>query len=252
MRLRVNSFVVSGFIHLALLTALFVEFKPQVKEEKKVPEWTNLVLLEDDFPITTMPSGHLESQQQEGGLHEGEGKAKEKKEEEGIKEKKPPTEDPGIRQGFNKPIVSDEEAIRGFRELAVLFFLRKDQKLVREWVDERGMIQIELFDYDYRKYAGTIWVKAVFSEDGLIIPDSIEVVQKSKNMSESAVQYWINQIKKLDMAARYRRKFTVIFPVCIRVVLDDEIIDGKVLNLYPKECENLNLKNLEEGGKQPP
>jgi hypothetical protein len=239
MRLRINSFVVSGLIHIALLTALFVEFSPQVKEEKKVPEFTNLVLLDEDIPISSLPSGRLESQQQEGGLHEGEGKAKEKKEEEGIKEKQSPTEDPGIRQGFNKPIISDEEAIRGFRELAVLFFLRKDQKLLREWIDERGIIHRELFDYDYRKYAGTIWVKAVFSEDGLIIPDSIEVVQKSKNMSEEAVEYWLSVIKKIDMAARYRRKFTVIFPVCIRVVLDDEIIDGKVLNLYPKECENL-------------
>jgi hypothetical protein len=249
MKLRVNSFVVSGLIHIALLSALFVEFKPQVKEEKKVPEWTNLVLLEDDFPITTMPSGNLESQQQEGGLEEGEGKAKEKKEEEGLTKKEASVEDPGIRQGFNKPIISDEEAIKGFRELAVLFFLRKDQKLMREWVDEKGVIHRELFDYDYRKYAGTIWVKAVFSEDGLIIPDSIEVVQKSKNMSEEAVQYWLSVIKKIDMAARYRRKFTVIFPVCIRAVLDDEIIDGKVLDLYPKECENLNPKNLERGGR---
>jgi hypothetical protein len=249
MRLRVNSFVVSGLIHIALLSVLFVEFKPQVKEEKKVPEWTNLVLLDDDIPITTIPSGVLESQQQEGGLEEGKGKAKEKKEEEGIAKKEASVEDPGIRQGFNKPIISDEEAIKGFRELAVLFFLRKDQKLMREWVDEKGVIHRELFDYDYRKYAGTIWVKAVFSEDGLIIPDSIEVVQKSKNMSESAVQYWLSVIKKIDMAARYRRKFTVIFPVCIRAVLDDEIIDGKVLNLYPKECENLNPKNLERGGR---
>jgi hypothetical protein len=250
MKLRVNSFVVSGLIHIALLTALFVEFKQEVKEEKKVPEWTNLVLMDEDIPISKLVSGRLESQQKEGGLHEGKGKAKEKKEEEeGLKEKKSPTEDPGIRQGFNKPIISDEEAIKGFRELAVLFFLRKDQKLLREWVDERGIIHRELFDYDYRKYAGTIWVKAVFSEDGLIIPDSIEVVQKSENMSETAVQYWLSVIKKLDMAARYRRKFTVIFPVCIRVVLDDEIIDGKVLNLYPKECENLNLKNLEGGGR---
>jgi hypothetical protein len=239
MRLRVNSFVVSGLIHIALLTALFVEFEPQVKEEKKVPEFTNLVLLDEDIPISTLVSGRLESQQQEGGLHEGEGKAKEEKEEEGLKEKKSPPEDPGIRHGFNKPILSDEEAIKGFRELAVLFFLRKDQKLLREWVDERGIVHRELFDYDYRKYTGTIWVKAVFSEDGLIIPDSIEVVQKSKNMSEEAVEYWLSVIKKIDMAARYRRKFTVIFPVCIRAVLDDEIIDGKVLNLYPKECESL-------------
>jgi len=249
MKLRFNSFVVSGLIHFGLIAALFVEFKPQVKEEKKVPEWTNLVLLESDIPISKLVAGSLESQQEEGGLHEGEGKAKEEKEEEGIKEKKSPTEDPGIRQGFNKPIISDEEAIQGFRELAVLFFLRKDQKLLREWVDEKGIIHRELFDYDYRKYAGTIWVKAVFSEDGLIIPDSIEVVQKSKNMSETAVQYWLSVIKKIDMAARYRRKFTVIFPVCIRAVLDDEIIDGKVLNLYPKECENLNPKNLEGRGR---
>jgi len=249
MKLRFNSFVVSGLIHFGLIAALFVEFKPKAAEEKKVPEWTNLVLLESDIPISTLVAGSLESQQEEGGLHEGEGKAKEEKEEEGIKEKKSPTEDPGIRHGFNKPIISDEEAIKGFRELAVLFFLRKDQKLLREWVDEKGIIHRELFDYDYRKYAGTIWVKAVFSEDGLIIPDSIEVVQKSKNMSETAVQYWLSVIKKIDMAARYRRKFTVIFPVCIRAVLDDEIIDGKVLNLYPKECENLNLKNLERGGR---
>ncbi len=249
MRLKINSFVVSGLIHIALLAALFVEFSPQIKEEKKVPEFTNLVLLDEDFPISSLPSGRLESQQQEGGLYEGEGKAKEKKEEEGIKEKKTSSEDPGIRQGFNKPIISDEEAIKGFRELAVLFFLRKDQKLLREWVDEKGQVHRELFDYDYRKYAGTIWVKAVFSEDGLIIPDSIEVVQKSANMSEDAVQYWLSVIKKIDMAARYRRKFTVIFPVCIRAVLDDEIIDGKVLNLYPKECENLNPKNLEGGGR---
>jgi hypothetical protein len=239
MKIRINSFVVSGLIHITLLTALFVEFEPQVKEEKKIPEWTNLVLLDEDIPISMMPSGRLESQQEEGGLHEGKGKAKEKKEEEGLKEKKSPTEESGIRHGFNKPIISDEEAIKGFRELAVLFFLRKDQKLLREWVDERGQVHVEVFDYDYTKYAGTIWVKAVFSEDGLIIPDSIEVVQKSKNMSESAVQYWLSVIKKIDMASRYRRKFTVIFPVCIRAVLDDEIIDGKVLNLYPKECENL-------------
>ncbi len=244
MRLKINSFVVSGFIHIALLTALFVEFSPQIKEEKKVPEWTNLVLLDEDFPISSLPSGRLESQQKEGGLYEGEGKAKEKKEEEGIKEKKTSSEDPGIRQGFNKPIISDEEAIKGFRELAVLFFLRKDQKLLREWVDEKGQVHRELFEDDYRKYAGTIWVKAVFSEDGLIIPDSIEVVQKSKNMSEEAIEYWLSVIKKIDMAARYRRKFTVIFPVCIRVVLDDQIIDGEVLNLYPKECESLNPKNL--------
>jgi len=249
MRIRVNSFVVSGLIHVALLSALFVEFSPQVKEEKKVPEFTNLVLMDSDIPISKMPSGRLESQQKEGGLHEGKGKAKEKKAEEGVKEKKTSAEDPGIRQGFNKPVISDEEAIKGFRELAVLFFLRKDQKLMREWVDERGVVHRELFDYDYRKYAGTIWVKAVFSEDGLIIPDSIEVVQKSENMSEEAVQYWLSVIKKIDMAARYRRKFTVIFPVCIRAVLDDKIIDGKVLNLYPKECENLNLKNLEGGGR---
>jgi len=249
MKLKVNSFVVSGLIHFGLIAALFVEFKPKAAEEKKVSEWTNLVLLESDIPISKLTAGSLESQQEEGGLHEGEGKAKEEKEEEGIKEKKSPTEDPGIRQGFNKPIISDEEAIKGFRELAVLFFLRKDQKLLREWVDEKGIIHRELFDYDYRKYAGTIWVKAVFSEDGLIIPDSIEVVQKSKNMSEEAVQYWLSVIKKIDMAARYRRKFTVIFPVCIRVVLDDEIIDGKVLNLYPKECENLNPKNLEGRGR---
>ena len=249
MRIRINSFVVSGLIHIGLLTALFVEFEPQVKEEKKVPEWTNLVLLDTDIPISKLTSGKLESQQQEGGLDEGEGKAKEKKEEEGIVKKESSPEDPGIRQGFNKPIISDEEAIQGFRELAVLFFLRKDQKLLREWVDERGVIHRELFAYDYRKYAGTIWVKAVFSEDGLIIPDSIQVVQKSKNMSEEAVEYWLSVIKKIDMAARYRRKFTVIFPVCIRAVLDDEIIDGKVLNLYPKECENLNLKNLEGGGR---
>jgi hypothetical protein len=239
MRIRINSFVVSGLIHIALLTALFVEFKPQVKEEKKVPEWTNLVLMDEDIPISKLTSGKLESQQKEGGLHEDKGKAKEKKEEGVIKEKKFPTEDPGIRQGLNKPIISDEEAIKGFRELAVLFFLRKDQKLLREWVDERGIIHREPFDYDYRKYAGTIWVKVVFSEDGLIIPDSIEVVQKSENMSEEAVEYWLSVIKKMDMAARYRRKFTVIFPVCVRAVLDDEIIDGKVLNLYPKECENL-------------
>jgi hypothetical protein len=239
MRIRINSFVVSGLIHIALLTALFVEFKPQVKEEKKVPQFTNLVLMDEDIPISKLTSGKLESQQKEGGLHEGKGKAKERKEEEGIKEKRSPTEEPGIRHGFNKPIISDEEAIKGFRELAVLFFLRKDQKLLREWVDERGIIHRELFDYDYRKYAGTIWVKAVFSEDGLIIPDSIEVVQKSENMSEEAVQYWLSVIKKIDMAARYRRKFTVIFPVCIRAVLDDQIIDGKVLNLYPKECESL-------------
>uniref|UniRef100_A0A7C5X412 Uncharacterized protein n=1 Tax=Thermocrinis ruber TaxID=75906 RepID=A0A7C5X412_9AQUI len=249
MRIRVNSFVVSGLIHVVLISALFVEFKPQVKEEKKVPEWTNLVLMESDIPISKLTSGKLESQQKEGGLHEGKGKAKEKKEDEGIKQKHSPTEDTGIRQGLNKPIISDEEAIKGFRELAVLFFLRKGQKLLREWVDERGIIHRELFDYDYRKYVGTIWVKAVFSEDGLIIPDSIQVVQKSENMSEEAVQYWINHIKKLDMAARYRRKFTVIFPICIRAVLDDKIIDGKVLDLYPKQCENLNLKNLEEGGR---
>jgi hypothetical protein len=248
MRIRVNSFVVSGLIHVALLGALFVEFKREVKEEKKVPEYTNLVLMESDIPISKMPSGRLESQQREGGLHEGKGKAKEKKAEEGVKEKKA-AEEPGIRQGFNKPIISDEEAIKGFRELALLLFLRKDQKLMREWVDERGVIHRELFDYDYRKYAGTIWVKAVFSEDGLIIPDSIEVVQKSENMSEEAVQYWLSVIKKIDMAARYRRKFTVIFPVCIRAVLDDKIIDGKVLDLYPKECEDLNLKNLEGGGR---
>jgi hypothetical protein len=68
-------------------------------------------------------------------------------------------------------------------------------------------------------------------------------------MSEEAVQYWLSVIKKIDMAARYRRKFTVIFPVCIRAVLDDKIIDGKVLDLYPRECENLNLKNLEGGGR---
>jgi hypothetical protein len=239
MRIRVNSFVVSGLIHIALLTALFVEFEPQIKEEKKVPEFTNLVLLDEDIPISTLVSGRLESQQEEGGLYEGEGKAKEKKEEEGLKEKKTSPEDPGIRHGFNKPILSDEEAIKGFRELAVLFFLRKDQKLAREWIDEKGQVHVELFDYDYRKYTGTIWVKAVFSEDGLIIPDSIQVVQKSKNMSEEAVEYWLSVIKKIDMAARYRRKFTVIFPVCIRAVLDDEIIDGKVLNLYPKECESL-------------
>jgi len=246
MKLKVNSFVVSGLIHIGLLTALFVDFKREVKEEKKVPEFTNLVLMESDIPISSLPSGRLESQQKEGGFDEGEGKAKEKKEEEGLRENKVSTEDPGIRQGFNKPIISDEEAIQGFRELAVLFFLRKDQKLLREWVDEKGIVHRELFDYDYRKYAGTIWVKAVFSEDGLIIPDSIEVVQKSNNMSESAVQYWLSVIKKIDMAARYRRKFTVIFPVCIRVVLDDEIIDGKVLNLYPKECESL------KGGRWPP
>jgi hypothetical protein len=239
MRIRVNSFVVSAIIHIAFLSALFVEFSPRVEEEKKVPEWTNLVLMESDIPISKLTSGKLESQQKEGGLNEGKGKAKEKKEEEGLKEKKSPTEDPGIRHGFNKPIISDEEAIQGFRELAVLFFLRKDQKLLREWVDEKGIVHRELFDYDYRKYAGTIWVKVVFSEDGLVIPDSIEVVQKSENMSEEAVQYWLSVIKKIDMAARYRRKFTVIFPVCIRAVLDDEIIDGKVLNLYPKECENL-------------
>jgi hypothetical protein len=247
MKLRVNSFVVSGLIHIALLTALFVEFKPQVKEKKKVPEWTNLVLMDSDIPISKLVSGRPESQQKEGGLHEGKGKAKEKKEEEGITKKQSSIEDTGIRQGLNKPIVSDEEAIQGFRELAVLFFLQKGQKLMREWVDEKGRVHVEFFDYDYRKYAGTIWVKVVFSEDGLIIPDSIEVVQKSENMSESAVQYWINHIKKLDMAARYRRKFTVIFPICIRAVLDDKIIDGKVLDLYPKTCENLNLKNLEGG-----
>jgi hypothetical protein len=120
---------------------------------------------------------------------------------------------------------------------------------MRERVDEKGIVHAEFFDYDYRKYAGTIWVKVVFSEDGLIIPDSIQVVQKSENMSEDAVQYWINHIKKFDMAARYRRKFTVIFPICIRAVLDDKIIDGKILDLYPKECESLNLKNLEEGGR---
>jgi len=249
MKLRVNSFVVSGLIHIALLTALFVEFKQKVKEEKKVPEWTNLVLMDEDVPISEVVSGRLESQQKEGGLHEGEGKAKEKKEEEGLKEKKSPTEDPGIRHGINKPIVSDDDAIKGFRELAVLFFIEKNGKLMREWVDEKGRVHTEFFNYDYRKYAGTIWVKVVFSEDGLIIPDSIQVVQKSKNMSEEAVEYWINHIKKLDMAARYRRKFTVIFPICIRAVLDDKIIDGKVLDLYPKECENLNLKNLEEGGR---
>jgi len=249
MRIKVNSFVVSGLIHIALLTSLVVEFKPQVKEEKKVPEWTNLVLMDSDIPISKLVSGRLESQQKEGGLHEGKGKAKEKKEEEGIKEKKSSIEDAGIRHGINKPVVSDDDAIKGFRELAVLFFIEKNGKLAREWVDEKGRVQTEFFSYDYRKYAGTIWVKVVFSEDGLIIPDSIQVVQKSENMSESAVQYWINHIKKLDMAARYRRKFTVIFPICIRTVLDDKIIDGKVLDLYPKECENLNLKNLEEGGK---
>jgi hypothetical protein len=68
-------------------------------------------------------------------------------------------------------------------------------------------------------------------------------------MSDEAVQFWIDRVKKMDMAARYRRKFTVIFPVCIRAVLDDKIVDGKILNLYPKGCENLNLKNLEEGGR---
>ncbi len=249
MRIRVNSFVVSGLIHITLLTALFVEFEPQVKEEKKVPEWTNLVLMDSDIPISKLTTGRLESQQEEGGLHEGKGKAKEEKEEEGVKEKKSPTEDTGIRHGINKPVVSDEEAIGGFRELAVLFFIEKNGKLMREWVDEKGRVHAEFFNYDYRKYAGTIWVKVVFSEDGLIIPDSIQVVQKSKNMSKEAVEYWINHIKKLDMAARYRRKFTVIFPICIRAVLDDKIIDGKVLDLYPKECENLNLKNLEEGGR---
>jgi hypothetical protein len=249
MKLRVNSFVVSGLIHIGLFAALFVEFNPQVKEEKKVPEWTNLVLMESDIPISKLTSGSLESQQEEGGLDEGKGKAKEKKEEEGLKEKRSSTEDPGIRHGINKPVVSDEEAIKGFRELAVLFFIEKNGKLMREWVDERGRVHTEFFTYDYRKYAGTIWVKVVFSEDGLILPDSIEVVQKSKNMSESAVQYWISVIKKIDMAARYRRKFTVIFPICIRAVLDEKIIDGKVLDLYPKECENLNLRNLEEGGR---
>jgi len=249
MKLRVNSFVVSGLIHIVLLSALFVEFSPQVKEEKKVPEWTNLVLMDSDIPISKLTSGRLESQQKEGGLDEGKGKAKEKKEEEGIKEKRSSTEDTGIRHGINKPVVSDEDAIRGFRELALLLFLQKGQKLTREWVDEKGRVQTQFFDYDYRKYVGTIWVKVVFSEDGLIIPDSIEVVQKSENMSEEAVQYWLNLIKKLDMAARYRRKFTVIFPICIRAVLDDKIIDGKVLELYPKECEDLNLKNLEEGGR---
>jgi hypothetical protein len=238
MRLRVNAFVVSGLIHVGLFAALFVEFKPQAKEEKKVPEWTNLVLMESDIPISKLTSGRLESKQKEGGFDEGKGKAKEKKEEEGVK-RQSPKEDAGIRHGINKPVVSDEEAIKGFRELAVLFFLQKDQKLPREWVDEKGRVHAEFFDYDYRKYAGTIWVKVVFSEDGLIIPDSIQVVQKSKNMSEPAVEYWLNHIKKLDMAARYRRKFTVIFPICIRAVLDEKIIDGKVLDLYPKECENL-------------
>jgi len=249
MKLRVNSFVVSGFIHLVLISALFVEFKPQVKEEKRVPEWTNLVLMDSDLPISKLTSGSLESQQKEGGLDEGKGKAKERKEEEGWKEKSPSMEDPGIRHGFNKPVVSDDDAIKGFRELAVLFFIEKNGKLMREWVDEKGRVHAEFFDYDYRKYAGTIWVKVVFSEDGLIIPDSIRVVQKSKNMSEEATAYWLSVIKKLDMAARYRRKFTVIFPICIRAVLDDKIIDGKVLDLYPKECENLNLKNLQEGGR---
>jgi hypothetical protein len=251
MKLRVNSFVVSGLIHLTLLTALFVEFKPQVKEEKKAPEYTNLVLMDSDLPISKLTSGKLESQQKEGGLYEGKGKAKEKKEE-GIKEKQSPKEETGIRHGINKPVVSDEEAIKGFRELAVLFFIEKNGKLMRERVDEKGRVHAEFFGYDYRKYAGTIWVKVVFSEDGLIIPDSIQVVQKSENMSEDAVQYWLNHIKKLDMAARYRRKFTVIFPICIRAVLDDKIIDGKVLDLYPKKCEDLNLKNLEEGGIKPP
>ena len=87
MKLKVNSFVVSWLILIGLVAALFVEFKREVKEEKKVPEWTNLVLLDDDFPISSLPSGRLESQQKEGGLDEGEGKAKEKKEEEGLKEK---------------------------------------------------------------------------------------------------------------------------------------------------------------------
>jgi hypothetical protein len=58
-------------------------------------------------------------------------------------------------------------------------------------------------------------------------------------MSDEAVQFWIDRVKKMDMAARYRRKFTVIFPVCIRAVLDDKIIDGKVLDLYPEKCEEL-------------
>jgi hypothetical protein len=248
MRIRVNSFVVSGLIHVALLGALFVEFSPQIKEKKKAPEYTNLVLMESDIPISKLTSGKLESQQKEGGMDEGKGKAKEKKEE-GIKEKRASTEDTGIRHGINKPVVSDEDAIKGFRELALLLFLQKGQRLTREWVDEKGRVHTQFFDYDYRKYVGTIWVKVVFSEDGVIIPDSIQVVQKSENMSEEAVQYWLNHIKKLDMAARYRRKFTVIFPVCIRAVLDDKIIDGKVLDLYPKECENLNLKNLEGGGR---
>ncbi len=87
MRIRVNSFVVSGLIHIGLLTALFVDFKREVKEEKKVPEFTNLVLMESDIPISKLTSGKLESQQKEGGLYEGKGKAKGKERGRGTERK---------------------------------------------------------------------------------------------------------------------------------------------------------------------
>jgi hypothetical protein len=49
----------------------------------------------------------LESQQKEGGLDEGQRKSKGEERGEGvIKEKKSPKEDPGIRHGINKPVVS--------------------------------------------------------------------------------------------------------------------------------------------------
>jgi len=237
---RQSSFIASGIIHLTLIASLFIHFQPS-KEQKKVPEYTNLVLMPKDIPVMSkLTRGDLESNKKNASKEKSNVKNEKKsKSEEKKDNKQDDLANTDIQQGLNKPIISDEEAIQGFKELSVLFFIRKDDKLIKEWYDENGQVHRELFTPDYKQYAGTIWVKVVFSEDGVAIPDSVEVVQKSDNMSDEAVQFWLDKVKKMDMVARYRRKFTVIFPVCIRAVLDDKIIDGKVLDLYPEKCEPL-------------
>jgi hypothetical protein len=246
-----NSFVVSSIVHLAVISSLFIHFNHN-NEEKKIPDHANFVLTLNDIPITPkITQGKIESNKVKASksnsqsTDKGKGDIADKKEsysEKDVNKEQPSDENStpaDIQQGINKPILSDDEAIQGFKNLLVPFFIKKDDKLPKEWYDENGEIHRELIDFDYKKYAGTIWVKATFSEDGVVIPDSIEVAQKSDNMSDEAVEYWLSQVKKIDMAARYRKRFTVIFPICIRAVLDDKIIDGKDLNLYPPQCEPL-------------